>query len=345
MQFESITIKDIAKALNLSNSTVSRALKGSYHISEETRKKVNAFAREHNYRPNLNAQSLKNKKSRSIGLILDSVHNTFYAEVINGIESVASEKDYHVIITQSHESYEKELKNLEHLLWRSVDGLLISLSTETKDTSRLQELYNQGFPVVFFDRDTDDIETHKVVVDNAGGAYDLTTHLVNQGFRRIAHITSHINTSITKERLAGYTRALTENNIAVPENYIKYCAHGGMLAEEVEQALDELMALPKPPDAIFTASDRLTIKCFSLLHEKGIKIPQQVALGGFSNFGDPQLFCPPLTTIKQPTFDIGRKATELLIQLIEAKRPIKEFERCVYPAELVVRKSTLKKKA
>ncbi len=157
---ENITIKDIAKALNLSYSTVSRALKDSYKISEATRQQVKEYAGAHHYRPNLMAQSLKNQKSRCIGVVLCSIPNSFFAEVISGIESIAYSKDYLLIITQNLESYEREVKNLENLTWRSVDGLLISLSTETKDLGHFQELHEQELPMVFFDRVTDAIPTH-----------------------------------------------------------------------------------------------------------------------------------------------------------------------------------------
>ena len=166
MKLDQITIKDIAKALNLSIATVSRALRDSYKISGVTKQKVLEYAAAHNYRPNLMAQSLKNKKSRTIGVIISAVPNNFFADVINGIESVASQKDYHVIITQSQESREKEIKNTEHLAWKSVDGLLVSLSTETEDVNHFKKLHEFGVPFVFFDRITNDIKTHLVVVDN-----------------------------------------------------------------------------------------------------------------------------------------------------------------------------------
>jgi DNA-binding LacI/PurR family transcriptional regulator len=231
MKTDNITIKDIAKALNLSYSTVSRALKGSYKISEATQQLVKEYAETHNYRPNLMAQSLKNQKSRCIGVVLCSIPNSFFAEVISGIESIAYSKDYLLIITQNLESYEREVKNLENLTWRSVDGLLISLSTETKDVSHFQKLHDQGLPMVFFDRVTDAIPTHQVITDNIGGAYKATRHLIERGYKRIATITSSPFLSITQERLEGYKKALAEDNRPVPDEYIKYCPHGGMLLE------------------------------------------------------------------------------------------------------------------
>lgn len=342
MKSELITIKDIAKALHLSSSTVSRALRDSYQISEKTKLVVKAYAKKHNYHPNLMAQSLKNNQSKSIGLLFSSIPNNFFAEVINGIESVTYNRGYHTIITQSHESEERELSNLEHLMWRSVDGLIVSLSTETKDMSKIQQIHSSGVPVVFFDRVSDCINTHQVVADNIGGSYNLTKHLLESGFTRIAVITSPRELSITQERNEGYFRALAEGGISINEDYIKYCAHGGMIMEEIETVLGELLALPQPPDALFTASDRITIGSLAYLHKENISIPGEMGIAGFSNFSSPELFNPSLTTLRQPAFDMGKTAAELLIQLIESKRPETEFEKKILPTQLNIRKSSVK---
>src|ERR1700761_8544491 len=232
MKFEAITIKDVARALHLSVSTVSKALRGSHEISEETKKQVIAYAREHHYKPNPIAQSLKRGRSKSIGVIVCNIDNNFFSQVINGIESVARQKDYNVIITQSQESYEREIANSEHLSSRSVDGLIISLSAETKKVDHLINLHQKGLPMVFFDRVTDEIPTHKVIANNFKGAYDGTRHLLQQGFRRIAHITSSNSLSITVERLAGYKKALEDAGIQPDNRYIKLCEHGGMIPDE-----------------------------------------------------------------------------------------------------------------
>jgi len=339
---EQATIKDIAKALNLSISTVSRALKGSYKISEATTAAVKEYAAQINYRPNLAAQGLKGKHSRSIGVILASVPNNFFSEVISGIESIASNSNYHIIITQSLESFEKEKENLEHLTWRSVDGLLVSVSSETKNFDHFSNVNSAGTPIVFFDRIAD-IKTHSVSCDNEDGSYKATKHLIDNGYSRIAHITSSEELSITKERRQGYIKALSENNIPVDDTLIKYCKHGGMTKEEVENAIRELLNSKKPPDAIVTASDRITLLSLTILHQLKIKIPGQMAVAGFSNFTAPEIINPSLTVIKQPAFEIGRKAAELLIKLIESKRPPAEFEKIKLPTELVIGNSSARK--
>src|SRR5215217_857598 len=213
MKFESVTIKDIAKDLNLSTSTVSRALRGSYEISAETKKQVLEYAEKINYRPNPIALSLKERRTRAIGIVVSEIANTFFSQAINGIESIAYNRGYHVIITQSHESREREKVNVEHMAARGVDGLLVSLSSETADLSYLKDLHEKGLPMVFFDRVTDEIETHKVVANNSSGAFVGTEHLINQGFQRIAHITSSPFLSITKERLEGYKAALEKHHL------------------------------------------------------------------------------------------------------------------------------------
>lgn len=340
MKFEAATIKDIAKALGLSTSTVSRALRDSHEISTETKQLVLEYATRINYHPNPIALSLKEKRSRSIGVIVAEIANSFFSQAINGIESVAYDKGYNVIISQSHESYDKEVMTLQYLASRSIDGLLISVSTATKDLQHLRALHERGFPIVFFDRIVEDIHTHKVMVDNFRGAYDATMHLIKQGYKNIATITNSENLSISRERVAGYVEALAQKNIKARKSMIKYCLHGGMLLPEVEEAINQLLKTRPRPDAIFTSSDKLTTGCMRVLKAKGIRIPNDIAVVGFSNSDIIELLDPPLTVVRQPAFEMGQIATELLLQLIESKRPVKEFERKILATTLIVQQST-----
>jgi len=341
MKFDTVTIKDIAKALNLSTSTVSRALRGSYEISAETKKQVLEYAEMINYRPNPIALSLKERRTRALGVVVSEIANNFFSEAINGIESIAYNRGYHVIITQSHESMEREKVNVEHMASRGVDGLLVSLSSESVDITYLKELHEKGMPIVFFDRVTDEIETHKVIANNYLGAFHATEHLIYQGFKRIAHITSSPYLSISKERLQGYREALEKHDIAYNENLVKYCNHGGMIADEVEQALNQLFKAKQKPDALFTAGDRLTTVCFGLI--KRMKQKKDVGFTGFTNTKVGDLFSPTLTVIQQPAFEIGQTATELLIQMIESKHPVTEFEIRKLETSLVIRESSMGK--
>jgi LacI family transcriptional regulator len=341
--YEAITIKDIAKALGLSTSTVSRALRGSHEISSDTKKLVIEYAEQFNYRPNPIALSLKERRSRSIGVVVCEIANNFFSQAINGIESIAYNRGYHVIISQSHESYDREIVNVEHLASRSVDGLLVSLSAETDKVDHFKNLHDKGFPIVFFDRVTDEIETHKVVADNYKGAYDATQHLVDAGYKKIAHLTSASHLSISKERLDGYKTALLDNKIAINESYIKNCNHGGMIYKELEDAVKSLVNLKDKPEAIFSAGDRLTVSCLAALNAIGLKVPDDIALVGFSNTPLIELLNPSLTSVTQPAFEMGQKATELLINLIESKRPVTEFEQVVLQTEVMIRNSSPKK--
>jgi len=339
---KAITIKDIAEALNLSISAVSKALKSSYEISEKTQAKVKKYAEEHNYRPNPIAQNLRKGKSKSIAVIVPNIDNNFFSQVINGIESVAFGKEYNVIVTQTHESYQREIINTNHHFSRSVDGLLVSISAETRKTDHFEEVQKLGLPIVFFDRVPEKPETHKIISNNFQGAYDATIHLINNGYRRIAQITSSDFLSISKERLAGYEKALQENGIPVTQSLIKYCAHGGMLRNEIFNSIKELLSLKEKPDAILAASDRLSTNTLAILSEKQIKIPEQIALAGFTNSINAQIFMPPLTAVIQPAFDIGKKATELLVELIESKKPVTAFEKVILDTQPEIRLSSMR---
>jgi LacI family transcriptional regulator len=341
MKFDTVTIKDIAKALNLSTSTVSRALRGSYEISAETKKQVLEYAEKINYRPNPIALSLKERRTRAIGVVVSEIANNFFSQAINGIESIAYNRGYHVIITQSHESMEREKVNVEHMASRGVDGLLVSLSSESVDITYLKDLHEKGMPIVFFDRVTDEIETHKVIADNYLGAFHATEHLIYQGYSKIAHITSSPYLSISKERLQGYREALEKHNIPFNESLVKYCNHGGMIVHEVEEALNNLFKSKQKPDALFTAGDRLTTVCFGLV--KRMKQKKEIGFTGFTNTQVGDLFSPSLTVVQQPAFDIGQTAIELLIHMIESKRPITEFETRKLETNLVIRESSMKK--
>lgn len=342
MKFEAITIKDIARELNLSTSTVSRALRDSYEISSDTKKVVLECAERLNYRPNPIALSLKEKRSRSIAVIACEINNPFFSQVINGIESIAYDRGYNVIISQSHESYAREVNDLNYLASRSMDGLLISISAETDNMDHLRYLHNRGMPIVFFDRITDEINTHKVIIDNFKAAYGATTHLIQQGFSRIACVVNSPHLSIAQDRISGFRQALQENNISIPEDYIQYCTGGSDINSEVEAAINKLLDMSPRPDAIAGLSDKITVAALKTLQQHNLSIPDDIGLIGFSNSDLTELLHPSLSIIRQPAFQIGAVATEHLLQLIESKRPTKEFTRSVLETELIIRKSTLR---
>lgn len=342
MKFEAVTIKDIARALGLSTSTVSRALRDSYEISAETKQKVLAYSEKINYRPNPIALSLKEKRSRSIGIVVCEIANSFFSQIINGIESVAYDKGYNVIIAQSHESYAQEVSNVHYLASRSIDGLLVSVSSETKDLDHLKNLHDRGFPIVFFDRIVDEMQTHKVIVDNFKGAYDATKHLLQTGYKNIAALAGSDYLSITKERIGGYKKALEDYGMKHDASYVAHCLHGGMLYDEVETALNPLFKLTTKPDAILALADKLTTNCLRYLKKRKITVPDDVAVIGFSNLDLTDLLSPSLSVVRQPAYEMGQLCTELLIRQIESKRPVKEFDKRILPPQLFIRESTEK---
>lgn len=332
--YKPITIKDIARALGLSTSTVSRALRDSYEISEETKALVMDYAAKINYKPNPIALSLKERRSYSIGVIVCELANSFFSQAIDGIESIAYDKGYHVIISQSHDSFAREVINVEKLANRSVDGLLISMSAETTDFAHLVKLHDQGLPIVFFDRVIDEIETHKVTCNNYKGAFDATELLIKNGHDTIAHLANAPHLSITKERLEGYKAALAKNNLPFNPDLIQYCQHGGLHYDEVEMAVKYFLNMPKTPEAIFVSSDRLSTGCLTAIKNINSSILNRIDIAGFSNSSVVNLIQPSLSYVRQPAFEMGQIATELLIQLIESKQPVKHFETRVLDTEL-----------
>jgi DNA-binding LacI/PurR family transcriptional regulator len=221
---------------------------------------------------------------------------------------------------------------------------MISVSTETQDFSHITDLYGRGFPIVCFDRVIEGLETHMVIVDNFKSAYNATNHLVKNGYNKIACLTSASHLSITKERLAGYKQALEENDIQFSENLVKYCPHGGMVYEEVIEAMGELMEQKEKPDAIFATADKLTTNCMRYCRKAKVKIPETVAVIGFSNLDLTELLSPSLSVVRQPAFEMGRLAAEMLISMIESKRAVSEFHKKILATEIFERESTMPKK-
>ncbi|WGQ10324.1 LacI family DNA-binding transcriptional regulator [Pedobacter gandavensis] len=340
----SITLKDIAKALNLSTSTISKALNDSYEIGEETKKKVIAYATAHHYVPNRMAKGLKQGRSRSIGVVVCSLDNNFVAQMLDGIDKISTEKSYQIIIMQSKESQKQEIACIDLLYSGGIDGLLISPACETTDFSYLKNLQESGLPMVLFDRLTDQINTHKVGADNFKGAYDATMHLINNGFRRIAHLNTNTKLSISTDRLNGYKQALSDQNITFNPTYLRSCDYTDThkLNDDLEAAIRYYMTLPEPPDAIFTATDQITTRCLSLLNKLGYKIPQDLALIGFTNTELADAMNPALSTIHQPAFEIGQLAAEKLISLIERKHREVDFETIKMDTQIMFRASTQK---
>lgn len=333
MKNSNLTLRDIAAALSLSVSTVSKALSDSYEISDETKERVLAFAKENNYVPNRFAKSLKSGRSNSIGVVVCSIDNAVIAEMLDGIDQYCVSKGYYCIIMQSKESFEQELQNLAFLKKLGVDGILISLATETINLDYLKELKQGGVPIVLFDRLSQEIETNMVGADNFDGGYQATSHLIEKGYDRVAHITIRSPFSITTDRFRGYQKALLDNDIEYNAEYVKFCQYDNTeeLDIVVSQAINELMSLPNPPNALFTGSDLISTRSVGLIQKMGLSIPEDIALVGFTNTRMAGLLDPPLSCIYQPAYEIGEKAAKVLVDQVESKTKDFEFRTVKLP--------------
>jgi len=345
MKFNQVTIKDIARELGISPSTVSRALKDHPDISAETKKAVNELADRLNYQPNIVALSLRQKKTNTIGVIIPEIVNTFFSTVISGIQDVAYEAGYNVILAQSNESYQREVTDMKALFNSRVDGMLLSLSRETTNFDHIESIISKGVPIVLYDRFYNNPNMNKVIVDDYVGAKQAVLHLIDQGCKRIAHLEGAPNLIISKDRLRGYQDALSESNLEIRENYTIVCPNNSF--EEGQRAAQKLLSLPHPPDAIFASNDPMAMGAILAIKEKGLSIPDDVAVVGFSNYFFAQITDPSLTSVDQPGFEMGQEAARLLIRQIEAKDKEQDDlapETKVLKTKLIIRNSSLRKK-
>ncbi|CAN5368762.1 LacI family DNA-binding transcriptional regulator [soil metagenome] len=346
MRFNQVTIKDIARELGISPSTVSRALKDHPDISSETKKAVNALAEKLNYQPNIVALSLRQKKTNTIGVIIPELVHFFFSTVISGIEDVAYQAGYSVILAQSNESFEREKTDIKALFNSRVDGMLISLSRETKNFDHIESIISKGVPVVFYDRMYNNPNTSKVVVDDYTGAKEAVDHLIEQGYTKIANLESASGLMISADRKRGYVDSLKEHKLEVKEIWSEECTSGSQ--EDGKKATFKLLSLPNPPDAIFAHSDPIAMGAMLAIKEKGLRIPQDVGIIGFSNSTYVTLLDPPLTTVEQPGFEMGQEAARLLIRQIEMGEKDQadpQPETKILKTKLVVRDSSLKNSA
>lgn len=341
MKKANITIKDIAKELGVSPSTVSRALKDHPDIGQETKDRINELAKKLNYQPNTVALSLRQSKTNTLGVIIPEIAHFFFSAVISGIEDIAHDAGYHVIITQSNESFEREVMNTKALFNSRVDGILMSVSRETKNYEHLQSLLDYEIPLVFFDRIVDSLNACKVIVNDEQGAYEATTHLIEQGCYRIAHLAGPQNLAISKNRLNGYKAALADNRYMIDENLIKVCGLGTF--EEAESITNEILEYRFPPDAIFANNDVAAYGAMMAIRKKKLRIPEDIAIVGFSNWRFSSLIQPALSSVTQPGFKMGQEATRLLMkQINKGKDEESVTETISLKTNLVVRESSKK---
>jgi LacI family transcriptional regulator len=344
MKLGQATIKDIARELNVSSSTVSRALKDYPGISDETKKRVKELAEKLNYRPNAVALSLRKSKSFTIGVIIPEVVHFFFSTVISGVEEVASAHGYNVILCQTNENLIREKSSIDTMISNQIDGLLISYSKETTDFGHFTKLMELEYPIVFFDRLPEIENSVNVTVDDFNGAFQAVKHLIGQGYKRIAHLAGPKNLAISKKRKEGYSDALKDSGIPVDERLIIECP-SGTEKESYEVALALFGDPENRPDALFAHHDIVAAGAMMAIKSLGLRIPEDVGVVGYSNWQFSSMIDPPLSTVSQPGSKIGEKAAELLLEMINGKKDlskIRPFENIVLDTELLIRKSSVR---
>lgn len=334
---KSATIIDIAKKLNISTSTVSRALNDHPDIKQETKDQVKKIAKKLHYTPNPIAQSLKSKKSNIIGVIVPEIEHDFFSSAISGIEEVAYHSGYVILVCQSNESYEREVVNTNALMHQRVAGLIVSISQTTKNGDHFKELISRNIPLVFFDRVCSDVPAYKVIIDDEKSAFNAVEYLIKTGRKKIAHFSGPKELKICEQRLNGYKLALKKANIPVENNLIRY---GGMYESDGYHSMDALINENIIPDSVFAVNDPVAIGAFQRINEAKLRIPEDIAIVGFSNNKITSLVNPPITTVNQPSFEMGKKAVEILIEMINNRQGNYQKKTVVLEAELIIRGST-----
>ncbi|WP_416442971.1 LacI family DNA-binding transcriptional regulator [Leeuwenhoekiella sp. A16] len=335
-----ITLKDIAKELDVSVSTVSKSLKDSPEIGDDTREKVKAFAKLYNYKPNNIAISLKNRMTKNIALIIPEIVNDFFASVIHGVEEIANKNGYNVLVCLSNESFRKEVVNIETLATGgAVDGFIISLSKETQlksDFNHLIEVENQGMPLVMFDRITDQVLCDKVIIDDARGAYNAVSHLIEKGRKKIALITTVDYISVGHLRTHGYFKALLDHGMDFNPDLV-------VRIEEVESCQEPIRKLldSQEVDAVFTVNELFAVTVMKEIKSIGKQIPKDIAIVGFSDGRLLQHATPGISTVSQHGDEMGRVAARMLIKRLQSEKEEESFSTRVIKTTLIERESSI----
>lgn len=336
-----VNLKELAQELNVSISTVSKALRGSHEIGNDTKKKVIELAQKMGYSPSPYAGFLRNHKSKTIAVIAPELTNNFFIQAISGAESVAQEKDYHLLIYITHDDFAKEESIIKHLQNGRVDGVIMSLAATTKSCNHLNELIQTGVPIVFFDRICHEIETAKIITDDFASGFNATEHLIQAGCRSIAYLSISENLSIDNKRKQGYFEALNKYDIKIDNSKIINC-NGDENANY--KKLKQLLQGKEKPDGLFASVEKLALTSYYVCNDLKIKIPEQVKIISFSNLRTAPLLNPSLTTITQPAFEMGKQAATILFKNLDKKRTLILNENIVIKSELTKRDSTAGKK-
>jgi len=330
-----VNLKHLAKELNLAVSTVSRALNDSHDIGRETKNKVLSLAKELNYEPNPYASSLRKRNSKTIAVILPEIANNFFSSAISGIEEVARQKGYHVLIYLTHENQQKEVEFSRHFLHGRVDGIIMSMTGDTTAAGHIKDLINHDIPVVFFDRICESVNTTNVTTNDYESGYSATEHLLSRGCKKICYL-SFKNSSIDQKRMKGYQEALKANSIIYDDRLIIRFDNDG---PENHNLLKKTLSAPERPDGIFASVEHLALLSYDVCKELKLLIPEDVKIVGFSNLRIASLLDPPLSTITQPAFEIGKEAANALFSSLK-KGTISENKEIMLPSLLIERGSS-----
>ena len=335
-----VTIYDIAKKLNISPATVSRGLQDHPAISKKTKKKIADTVDKMGYRSNHFARNLRQRETKTIGVIVHELNSSFITSVLSGIERVSTEAGYDLIIAHSSESAKKEAANAKNLFHKRVDGLIASLSFDTTDLNHFDPFKAKGVPIVFFDRVEQDGHNTVVVIDNAQCGYDATQHLISQGCKRIGHITSSLKRNVYSQRFKGYKEALLDNELAFDKKLL-------IVADLSEAAAvasaDKILAMKPRPDGLFVTNDFVAAVVIRTLKEAGVRIPKDIAVVGFNNDAVGKLIEPQLTTVNYPGRDIGEIAARHLINHLKGSGTLQQTNTVIVRSDLIIRESSLKK--
>lgn len=336
-----VTIYDIAERLNLATSTISRALKDHHSISEKTIKKVKKTAEEMGFVPNTLAAGLRGNKSKTIGVLIPTITQPFLSSLISGIEITARKSDYSVIIMQSHDSYDEEVKMAKSLYSSRVSGVICSLAMETRDTAHFEQFSNNNIPLVFVDRVPKGFNTFRVVIDNYTAGYKATKHLIEQGCTRIAHMTAGAEFgNLYTERKRGYVDALIEHGLPVVDELIVNLK--AMTYDDGVKACLKLFGLKTPPDGLFAPGDILAVSAVQTAKKKGIRVPQDFAVIGFNNDPISEIIEPNISTITHPAEKMGKAAANIVIDTIKSSKEEEAKEIAFLNTEVLIRESSRK---
>jgi DNA-binding LacI/PurR family transcriptional regulator len=330
-----VTIKDIARELGISPSTVSKALKGHPDISRSTKMAVRELVEKWNYKPDPIALSLKGGQSKIIGVVIPEIVHYFFSTVISGIEDLAYDSGYHVMFCQSNEDYEREVRAVQTLLSSRVDGILVSIAKVTRNYDHFREITRKKIPLVFFDRICDEIETDRVIVDDEAGAYEAVNHLIRTGCRNIIHLSGPPEVNIGINRMKGFIRALKDNNMAVHYENIINCDTSG----DAVKIIPDLLRRKTKPDGIFAVNDLTAAEAMKIIKQHGYRVPEDISIVGFTSGMISDLTDPPLTSVEQHGYIIGKEAVKLLINRIgSTNNP--PFQTRIIETRLVIKGST-----